>query len=512
MGKVNRRLVLLGGMAAVGAVAVPSWAAATAGAGVAAIRYPFELGVASGDPLPDSVVLWTRLAPSPLNVDGFGGMPDATFTVSWELASDEKFSSVVQSGQVATNRSLGYSVHVEPVGLQPGAEYFYRFKVDGHISPVGRTRTAPAAGSTPSRLTFCMASCQQWEDGWYHAHRGIAADAPDLVLFLGDYIYEKPSGEPDEYRPRRVVVTDELTTLALYRHRYAQYRTDPDLQAAHAVAPWVSVLDDHEVDNNWNSTEPATTRKAAAFQAFWENTPLRAAQKPSGASMSLYRRINWGTLARFHMLDTRQYRTAQLSTTDCAQRTTSSRTLTGSAQEQWLLKALETHPATWDLLGQQVFFAQRDTDGKSSTCDDTSMDAWDGYTAARDRIAQGWIDRGVPNPVVLTGDVHQHYAADLRRNYYDHSGPIIGSELITTGITSNNGRASVPSSTWFANNPHIKYCSVKRGYVRTTLTPQLLTADFVTVSDVVERDPAKVTIATDRTYVLEAGSRGLQLA
>ncbi|MDI5977394.1 alkaline phosphatase D family protein [Amycolatopsis magusensis] len=515
MTQVNRRLVLLGGLAAAGglvtAASVPSWANTRTRIAAPVIHDPFQLGVASGDPLPDSVVLWTRLAPAPLSQDGFGGMPDAAYNVDWEIATDQAFGSVVQKGTVATSRAAGHSVHVEPKGLDPARGYFYRFKTGGFLSPVGRTRTAPAAGAAVNQLKYCLASCQHWEEGWYHAHRGIAADNPDLVLFLGDYMYEKPSTNADVPRVRAMALAAETTSLAHYRARHAQHKTDQYLQAAHAAAPWMVVFDDHEVMNNWNSsTAPATAaRKAAAFQAFYENMPIRSTAKPSGSSIQLYRQFGWGKLARFHLMDTRQYRSVQATSAQgCTTMRDPKRTLTGTTQEQWLLKAFETHPATWDFLGQQVFFAQRDGDGKKDTCE--SPDSWNGYEGSRDRITQGWVDRGVPNPIVLTGDVHRHWAADLRQDYYDHSDPIVGSELVTTSVTSNSVGSAPPSSTWLSHNPHIKYCLGERGYVRVTTTPAQTRADFMRVSSALELEAAKVQITADRSYVVQAGSRGLQ--
>ncbi|MBK1788230.1 alkaline phosphatase D family protein [Prauserella cavernicola] len=517
MAQVNRRLVLLGGVAAAaGAVtlptSLPAWARSRTAASAPAIRDPFQLGVASGDPLPDSVVLWTRLAPAPLNEDGFGGMPDAAYDVEWELATDENFGSVVQNGTVSTSRAMGHSVHVEPEGLEAGRDYFYRFRTEGHLSPAGRTRTAPAADSAVDSLTYCFTSCQHWEEGWYHAHRGIADDDPDLVLFLGDYIYEKPSGREPELKVRGLAVTDETTTLALYRARYGQHKTDSDLQAAHAAAPWLVVFDDHEVVNNWNSTSsPAgTQRKEEAFQAFYENMPIRSSAVPDGAKIQLYRRFQWGQLARFHLLDTRQHRDAQAEDDSCSVMRDPDRTITGSEQEKWLLDAFATQPSTWDFLGQQVFFAQRDGDGDKDTCDDT--DAWDGYEGSRDRITQGWVDAGVPNMVVLTGDVHRHWAADLRQDYFDHDSAVVGSELVTTSVSSTSAGAEPPSEQWLANNPHIKYCQGERGYVRVTATSGELKADFRVVSDALEQDPAKVEITTDASYVVEAGTPGLKPA
>ncbi|MFD5243690.1 alkaline phosphatase D family protein [Amycolatopsis sp. NPDC058340] len=521
MGQVNRRAVLLGGAAAVSAAAlsstVPSWANARTLAAAPAIHDPFQLGVASGDPLPDSVVLWTRLAPAPLNPDGFGGMPDASYTVDWELANDQAFSSIVQRGTATAARASGHSVHIEPAGLEPGREYFYRFKTSGYISPVGRTRTAPAAGAAVNQLKYCFSSCQHWEEGWYHSYKGMLADNPELVLFLGDYMYERKSGRAAADRnPRRLAFTEDVTTLAQYRARHAQHKTDADLQNAHAMAPWVVVFDDHEVMNNWNgTTSPATAdRKAAGFQAFYENMPIRSTAKPSGASIRLYRQFTWGNLARFHMLDTRQYRNAQVpdpsgsAGPSCTDMRSTSRSILGTTQEAWLLKALETHPAKWDFLGQQVFFATRDGDGNKATCE--SPDSWQGYEASRDRIAKGIVDRKVPNPIVLTGDVHRHWAADLRRDYFNHSDPVFGSELVTTSVTSNSDTATDPTSTWLSNNPHIKYCRGKRGYVRVTASQTQMRADFMTVSDTSEYDFSKVTLAADRSYVVEAGKPGLQ--
>jgi alkaline phosphatase D len=504
---LNRRTVLAGGVVLAGAAAtgVTAWPRRAG----AALPYPFTLGVASGDPSPDGMVLWTRLAPAPLATNGLGGMPASNVDVAWQVATDPGFATVVAAGTVTALPADAHSVHVEPVGLPPDSWFYYRFSTGGHLSPVGRTRTAPAAGALPAQLRFAFASCQHFEQGWYHAHRFLAADAPDLVLFLGDYIYEKPSGLATDVRG--YVITGEADTLAEYRQRYAQHRTDPNLQAAHAAAPWVVVFDDHEVFNNWaggNATNPSAARRTAAFKAFWENMPLRRSTLPTGATIPLYRQLRWGTLARFHMLDTRQFRSPQAADGSCAAIRDPARTLTGATQEQWLLNAFTDHTARWELLGQQVFFAQRDSDGASGTCD-VSTDAWDGYAGSRTRVTQGWVDRGVRNPVVLTGDVHRAWAANLRGNYYDHAAPLVGTELVTTSISSYNNDAA-PSAAYLANNPHVRYVSNKRGYVRATLTPGQLTAEFVAVSDALQADPTKVTSSVARRYAVLDGVPGLQ--
>jgi alkaline phosphatase D len=503
MTKLNRRLFIAGGLAAGGAVVAPT----LMGAAPRAAGFPFGLGVASGDPRPDGVVLWTRLAAKPLDI---GGGMSGNIPVEWEVATDEAFANVIATGTETAIPGEGHSVHAEPRGLPAGAELFYRFRANGFISPVGRTRTAPAAGTAPASVKFAMASCQHFEEGWYHAHRFIAADEPDLVLFLGDYMYEKQSGLGTKVRG--YVDFDEVDALDEYRLRYAQTKLDPGLKAAHAVAPWLVVFDDHELANNWwgNGTGWPATRKQASFQAYWENMPLPKAMKPVSSAIPLYRRVPWGTLARFHMMDTRQYRWQQAANNNCTEIRRTDRTLTGAAQEQWLLDGLAAGGSRWDLMGQQVFFASRDVDGASGTCD-VSEDSWDGYQASRTRITQGWVNRQVRNPVVLTGDVHRHWANDVKLNYFDDAAPAVGAELVTTSVTSGgNPAATDPTPGEVAQNPHLNYVGNRRGYVRVTATAAQLTAEFMRVSSVTEPDPAKVTAAVHRRFAVVDGVPGLQ--
>ncbi|MGH3929012.1 MAG: alkaline phosphatase D family protein, partial [Pseudonocardiaceae bacterium] len=279
-----------------------AWAAPSAPRG-----NPFTLGVASGEPTSDAVVLWTRLATDPLAEDGLGGMGERTTAVEWEVAADQGFGQVVRRGAETTGPELGHSVHVELAGLEPGREYFYRFRAGTEISPAGRTRTAPPSAQLRP-LTMCFTSCSQYEHGFFTAYARLAEEEPDLVLHLGDYLYEYTA---DDYVAPGGNVRDhvgpEIETLANYRQRHAQYKTDADLQAAHAVAPWLVVWDDHELDNNWADEIPESaqpnflTRRAAALRAYWENMPLRAAQRPNGIDMRLYRRVSWGRMATFHM-------------------------------------------------------------------------------------------------------------------------------------------------------------------------------------------------------------------
>jgi alkaline phosphatase D len=489
----GRRLFLLGATAATGVLA----AGAAPGP---ATRDPFTLGVASGDPTPDGVVLWTRLAPEPLAADGRGGMPARVVPVEWEIARDERFTAVEQRGTVDAVPEFAHAVHVEATGLAPGREYFYRFRANGSVSPAGRTRTAPPPGALGPALTTCVASCANYPIGYFTAYRRLAEDEPDLVLHLGDYQYEYPTPE----QAVRSVAGPETTDLAEYRQRYAQYRTDPDLRAAHAVAPWLVVWDDHEVDDNWAGAEPEDgqsrtaflARRAAAFRAYYENMPLRRTSVPRGPDMQLYRRVEWGGLATIHLLDTRQYRDDQACgdgrRVDCTARLDPARSLPGAAQERWLADGFRRSRARWDVLGQQVFFAQRDLDPGAP--ERLAMDGWDGYAASRDRVTRSWVDAGVRNPVVLTGDVHTHWANELKADYRDPDSPVVGTELVSSSITSSGDGDASTDHPDLHTNPHLRFRSNRRGYVRARYEPGRLTADFRVV-DAVTRPGAPVRTA-----------------
>jgi alkaline phosphatase D len=495
---VSRRSLLLGGTAAVGLglAAGPAAAVAFPGAGRPPLATdPFTLGVASGDPWSDSVVLWTRLAVDPLAETGLGGMPERRFEVRWQVARDERFRHVVRSGTTTASPSAAHSVHVEPRGLREGTEYFYRFRVGDHISPVGRTTTTPARG-TSRNLTMCFASCSHFGEGYFTAYRRLAEDQPDLVLHLGDYQYEYAAKAADV----RQVVGAETRTLAGYRQRHAQYKTDPDLRLAHATAPWLVVWDDHETENNWADEVPEAPdpgfldRRAAAFQAYYENMPLRRSARPRGIDMRLYRRFAWGDLATFHMLDTRQYRDDQAcgdgTKIDCAERLDPTRTITGAEQERWLTDGLRRSRARWDVLGQQVFFAQRDlTAGEKQGF---SMDAWDGYRANRDRIATALGT--ARNGVVLTGDVHRAWAGEIKENADRPDSRGVGVELVATSVTSGGDGGEDTSASVLAENPHLKFYKNRRGYVRTRFTAGELRADFRSLPYVRTPDaPAETT-------------------
>ncbi|MCO5970693.1 alkaline phosphatase D family protein [Actinoallomurus soli] len=467
---------------------------------------PFTLGVASGDPTADGIVLWTRLAPRPLADGGHGGMPDRDVDVEWQLAEDERFTRVVRSGTATARPSWAHSVHVEPAGLQPGREYFYRFRTGGHLSPTGRTRTAPAPGTAPD-LAFGVVSCSNYEQGYFTAYRRLAEQQPDLVLHLGDYIYEYA---PGGYRNSTGTIVRSHTahhcqTLAQYRLRHAQYKTDPDLRALHALAPWIAVNDDHEVENDWAGVHPGTSgrpgfaqRKTAGYRAYYEHMPLRRSALPRGSVIRLYRRLAWGDLTTFHVLDTRQYRDDQACDdglrADCAARLATGRTLVGSAQRAWLAAGLRASRTRWNLLAQQIFMAQHDYHLGPGR--EVVVDTWDGYTADRDRILGDVVASGARNPVVLTGDIHCHYASDLLVDFDDPDSRRVGVELVTTSVTSDGDGYDTPAARAIelAENPHIAYADQRRGFIAARLTATELRADFHTLPYVTRRHaPSTVT-------------------
>jgi len=501
--------------------------ALTSGRATAVERFrddPFTLGVASGDPWPDGFVLWTRLAPQPLQPDGTGGMPPHAVQVGWEVATDEAFRHVVRRGTTRATPALAHSVHVEVSGLAPGRHYWYRFRAGGVLSPVGRSRTAPAPHGTQD-VSFAFASCQAWFEGFYTAYRHLADEDVDFVLHLGDYIYENPIDALGGVRntPVAAELRPEPMNLVQYRNRHALHHFDPDIIAAHQAHPWAVVWDDHEVEDNWvgdhskADTEPDQDpavfreRAAAAFQAYYENLPLRLPNKPRGFDARLYRTLRYGRMATFHILDTRRFRDDQPcgdgTKSGCTERSSPDRTVLGEEQESWLFKSLGRSDATWNLIPQQIPVAQVDTDpgpGQSFV-----MDFWDGYTHSRDRLFRHLVERDVSNPVVLTGDMHRHLAADLKQNFDDPDSPTIGVEFVGTSIsTKMDGMDLDPSgANLIAANPHIKFTNYQRGYVRCSLTSQTCRADFRVLPYVTTPG---APVSTRTSFVTEAGRPGLQ--
>jgi alkaline phosphatase D len=472
----------------------------------------FALGIASGHPRPDRLVLWTRLSGADL---------PAKVDVNWELAHDEAFTRVAARGTEVADATWCHSVHAEPQGLEAGRGYWYRFTALGQRSPVGRTRTAPAADAVAS-LRFAIASCQRWDHNHYAAWRHVAAQDLDLVLFLGDYIYEYAS-PPNALRPH-----DGPTTLTLddYRARYAQYKSDPALQAAHASAPWITVWDDHEIENDYAAGMPQggpeplfASRRAAATQAYWEHMPFPKAWRPRGSELRLYERYDWGRLARIHTLDDRQYRDVQAcpkrgrsgSNTvlrkECDALVDPRRSLLGAQQERWLADGWDPQ-RPWNLVAQQTLMARFSwTDPAQGGTYWT--DGWDGYAASRQRLLQGVAERKLPGAVVLGGDVHAHYVADLKVDYDDGKAPVVASEFCGTSISSN-GMAQSRVDAALPHNPHLHYArSDQRGYVSFTLDAKQLQAQLQVVLD--PKNPASEVNVAAR-FAVELGRPGPQPA
>ena len=472
--------------------------------------YPFSLGVASGDPQADGVVLWTRLAPDPL--EG-GGMPRRAVPVRWEVADDERFRKVVARGDRLARPESGHSVHAEVEGLRPGREYFYRFTSGSESSAVGRTKTAPPAG-THHPLSFAFASCQHYEHGFYTAYRHLAEEDLDVVFHLGDYIYEYgPREYPSPSGAARTYSGPEPVTLAGYRDRYAEHRLDPDLQAAHKAFPWVVTWDDHEVKDNYAGAACAgidpvvfARRRAAAYQAYYEHMPLRRASSPRPGGMRLHRRVDYGDLVSFNVLDTRQYRDPQAAVTSTAWQDPR-RSLTGAAQERWLLRNLHRSRATWNVVAQQVFFARRD--GRPGQGGKLMTDAWDGYPGARDRISAAFARPAVSNPIVLSGDVHSSWANDLLADYRRPESQVVGTEFVGTSITSGGDGTDQRDETadLLAENPHIKFFNGQRGYARCRVTEQEWRTDYRVVPYVSRQGAG---ISTRASFTVLDGRPGLE--
>jgi alkaline phosphatase D len=469
---------------------------------------PFRFGVASGDPRPDGVVLWTRLDGEVLDRSGALRL---RVPVRWEISEDDSFRRIVGKGSRVATSELGHSVHVEVGGLRPQRHYWYRFTAGGEVSATGRTRTAPAVAAAIDRLRFAFVSCQHYEDGYFTAYRRIAEEDLDFVVHLGDYIYETTRTTP----VRRHESAGAVVTIDQYRSRYARYRLDPDLQAAHATSAWIVTPDDHEVTNDYaGATSPDGSpreqflrQRAAAYQAYYEFMPLRRASMPAGPAMRLFRRLRFGGLAEFHVLDTRQYRSRPACGGGrrplCDEALGPSQEMMGPVQEKWLMTGLRASQARWNLLANQILISQL-----IQVVDDrriVSMDSWNGYVQPRARLLK-FLDEARPaNPVVLTGDIHSSWVCDLKRDFSNPSSAIVGTELAGTSITSGGDGDDSSRSDVLALNPHIKFFNNRRGYVRCTLTPSTLTSDLRTLPYVSRPD---APIETRASFVVEGGRPG----
>ncbi len=481
--------------------------------------YPFALGVASGDPAADGFVIWTKIAPKPLEPGG--GMPGKPIEVRWSVATDEKMQNAVRKGTAVAHPELGHSVHVELEGLEAEREYFYRFEAGGERSAIGRSRTLPPDGAGVAQVRFGVAGCQRYEDGYFTAFRRIAEERFDFVFHYGDYIYETRALRPGQ-RKRPVVRVmpgepGECMTLNDYRNRYSLYQLDPDLQAAHASAPFVMSYDDHEVDNDWSGNtsidkapmELFLLRRAAAFQAWYEHLPLRSAQMPRGPDILAYRRFAVGDLLTVNVLDTRQYRSPQACAdgprvrAGCDEALEPGRTMLGAAQERWLYDGFGNSRSRWNLLAQQVIMMRHDRDPDPDVFK-PSLDKWDGAVAARARLFASVEEMKLANLVVVTGDIHRNYAGELKKDFADPDSATIGVEFVATSVTSRGNGFDINDR--FRNllkqNPHIKFFNSQRGYVRHIVTPERWQADYQVLDKV---SVPNGELSTRKSLVVENG-------
>lgn len=476
---------------------------------------PFTLGIASGSPRDDSVILWTRLAPEPLNG---GGMPAGDVMVRYRVWEDAEMRRLLREGDVIAPEADAHSVHLRLDGLRPGREYWYSFAFGEYESPVGRTRTAGSAGGS-ARLA--LASCQSWQSGFYAAYSDMAEWAPDCVIHVGDYIYEggigtigtrqveKP-GETLTFRTVRQHNSTEIVTLRDYRNRYALYKGDPALQAAHAASPWIVAMDDHEVDNNWAADVPQDpwaqtplefqVRKIAAFQAWYEHMPVERPPVLSGlnSQLQMFDTFRFGP-AKVHLLDTRQYRSDQYLNEEtcgtgyngqgrvvCPGQDHASRTVLGLQQERWLARELRGSDAEFNVLASQIWMAPYHYNAAQEP-PAINTDSWDGYDAARARLIET-LGQDVANPVVVSGDWHTAAAMTIHAEPGNTSSRPIAREFACTGISSDAGWMHEMDQMRSAN-PHVSHLNARQhGYCRFDVTARDWTTAFRVVDD--PYDPA----------------------
>ncbi len=473
---------------------------------------PFTLGVASGDPTPTSIVLWTRLAPDPLNG---GGIEPVEVPVGWEIALDDTFTTIVQSGIALATPQWAHSLHIEVENLESGRTYWYRFLVGDAISPVGRTRTAPARDSALEQIRFAFGSCANWEHGYFSAYRDLADRPIDFVVFLGDYFYEYPPDtdyQSAQNAPVRLHTGGEVLTLDDYRNRHALYRTDPDLQRAHQMHPWIVTWDDHEVENNYagetsgSGLDPGAfvARRTAAYQAYYEHMPLRSSSIPAGPNLSLSRRFSFSRDVSLSILDTRQYRSPHPCGNSIGPRCDASLdpslTMLGNDQEAWLTDHLANGTERWKILGQQVMMGELRVPQPGGD-DLFNDDQWDGYPLARNRIFDAVNPDTTGNLVVLSGDVHSAWVNDLHANFLEPDSPAIGAELVASSITARNPLGPALALA-LPGNPSSRFLDLRHGYTICDLSSERLLATFRATASVDRPDAAFEDIAT---FAIEAG-------
>ena len=496
---------------------------------------PFLLGVASGDPLSDRVVLWTRLVRDLFDSASMGsvGIP-----VLWVVAQDEACNRVVRQGVATARSELAHSVHVDVRGLRPDTVYFYRFKAGGHLSPIGRTRTAPAVGAALTSLRVGVVNCQDWQNGYWPAYSNLAEEDLDVVFHLGDYIYEydPASVYPDRlHNAPEVVGLDQLRTLTDYRNRQALYKSDPAIQVAHGRFPWVLTWDDHEVENNYATLIDEiddvgaqrqgpiafARQRARSYQAYYEHMPIRPAIRPGSPNYKIYRSFDYGDLLRVAVLDTRQYRTDQPGSfpgdfgPEDAGRANVNGSMTGDQQESWLQGELDGSPTVWNVLAQQTLMTRVRFPNPDPTVPlpfVTNLDQWDGYFPARQRLVNFLDSAGVSNPVVLAGDIHSSWFSDINLDPDDPDSKTVAVEFAATSISSDFPIEFDPliKAVNPTLNPQVKYFDGSlRGYLRMTIDRSQWLTEARTVATIATRESP---VSTTAAFVTAAGNSGLSPA
>ena len=533
--ELDRRQFLAGAATVAGVAAIGlagGTTPAAAGSGDVDASGPFALGVASGDPLPDSVILWTRLVRDPLDPDS---LPRRPLPVHWEIAADASFRHPVRRGTALARPEFGHSVHVDVRGLEPAREYAYRFRYQDHLSPTARTRTAPAAFADPGRLRFGIVNCQDYQNGYWPAYWSLADEDLDVVLHLGDYIYEYDPHSRFADRNHTTPDTpglDQLLTLRDYRNRHAQYKLDPALQAAHRSFPWILTWDDHETENNYTGLvdeiddagpmhqDPAqfAVERSHAYQAYYEHMPIRAAYRLGSADFRIYRKLTYGRMAEFSVLDTRQYRTDQpggfpgdfgLAEAGIAN---IAGTMTGGPQEQWLKGNLARSRSRWNVIAQQVMLSRikfPNPTGAPVPPIVANLDQWDGYVPQRTRLLNFLDQARIRNPVVLAGDIHSSWFSDLKLDFDDPASKTVSVEFTATSVSSDFPAAfDAPLKAVNPTlNPHVRYFDgSRRGYLRCELTKDAWRTDARTVDSIEVRESPTRTTAS---FVVEAGRPGV---
>lgn len=482
---------------------------------------PFSLGIASGSPTSNSIVLWTRLGLDQVDAAGLSQRP---VNVTWQIAHDQAFRHIVQQGDLVASPDLAHSIHAEVSGLEPAREYFYRFICGEALSPVGRTRTFPEADALAQKLRIAYASCQQWGNGYYSAYRHMLAEQIDLVMFLGDYMYEYPASKPFDIRP---TTGGWITTLDGYRSRYALHKSDKDLQAMHAACPWIVTWDDHEVQNDYAATHPGNSgdpvkdfmaRRRAAYQAYYEHMPVRREKFASlldglSQGVRIFGSVAYGRLANIYAVDNRQHRDLQACTrggrpggsrvdpSTCAIWNDPQRTLLGASQEAWLHEEFARSRTTWNVIGQQSVFGPRNfnTQGGQSY----SNDGWDGYPAARQRLIDSMRNTRLANPVLLGGDVHQNWVGNILANYNDPKSDKVGVEFCGTSITSLTMLTNLEQAKIIEQHPHFIFGDCEaRGFGVVNITPKEMTTTLKAVRDATDPLSDAYTLAQ---FTVESG-------